>query len=145
MKAGGDQYSKFKIYGAFLGHPYFWGSEPVGSECKSGHEEKDGALVWDFVYPNAENGVDNFLANPTGPGAPSLEGIGCSKILVFVAEKDELRDRGVWYYDLVKKSGWKGEIEMFEVKDEGHVFYIRNPESANATIMMERLSSFLVE
>ncbi|KAK7256331.1 hypothetical protein RIF29_29773 [Crotalaria pallida] len=42
-----------------------------------------------------------------------LATLGCSKILVCVAQKDSLRDRGVWYYDVVKKSGWQGELQLF--------------------------------
>uniref|UniRef100_A0A7N2LVS1 Alpha/beta hydrolase fold-3 domain-containing protein n=1 Tax=Quercus lobata TaxID=97700 RepID=A0A7N2LVS1_QUELO len=55
-----------KIFGAFLNHPLFWGSKPIG----------------------APGGIDN----PLSPGALSLAGLGCSRVLVAVAEKDKLRD-----------------------------------------------------
>lgn len=56
-------------------------------------------MVWGFVYPNAPGGLDNPMLNPVAPGAPSLAKLGCSKILVCVAEKDGIRDRGVWYFE----------------------------------------------
>ncbi|VVA38148.1 PREDICTED: 2-hydroxyisoflavanone dehydratase [Prunus dulcis] len=59
--------------------------------------------------------------------------------------KDELSDRGVWYYDLVKESGWRGEVEVFEVEGEEHAFHILSEvETENVKIMIECLASFLV-
>ncbi|KAL2561910.1 hypothetical protein AAZV13_20G109000 [Glycine max] len=48
------------------------------------------------------------LINPLASGAPSLASLGCHKVLIFVAGKDDLRDRGIWYCDAVKESGWEG-------------------------------------
>lgn len=102
-------------------------------------------LVWDFVYPSAPWGIDNLMINPvSGGGAPSLVGLGCSRMLVCVAGKDRLRERGVWYYEAVKKSGWKGEVELFEVEEEDHAFHIYYIDSHNANVMIKRLASFLV-
>ncbi|PKI37492.1 hypothetical protein CRG98_042121 [Punica granatum] len=75
---------------------------------------------------------------------PSLKGLGCERVLVCVAEKDPLRDRGVWYGELVKKSGWGGELEVFEVEGEDHAFHVLYPETDNAKIMIKRLASFLM-
>ena len=36
------------------------------------------------------------------------------KVLLFVAEKDFLRDKGLWYYEAAKKSGWGGVVEEKE-------------------------------
>ncbi|OWM74225.1 hypothetical protein CDL15_Pgr008538 [Punica granatum] len=75
---------------------------------------------------------------------PSLKGLGCERVLVCVAEKDPLRDRGVWYGELVKKSGWGGELEVFEVEGEDHAFHVLYPETDNAKIMIKRLAYFLM-
>ncbi|KAM2888883.1 hypothetical protein FF1_012546 [Malus domestica] len=135
-----------KILGAFLSHPYFWSSKPIGSEPKGEDFEKAVPyLIWDFVYPSAPVGVDNPMLNPAGEGKPSLAGLACSRLLVCVAGKDELRDRGVWYYDLVKESGWKGEVELFEVEGEDHCYHIFcESETENVKKMIKRLASFLV-
>ncbi|KAL5785493.1 hypothetical protein ACOSQ2_007885 [Xanthoceras sorbifolium] len=98
-----------KIFAAIFSHPYFWGSEPIGSESSDNHEKSMCYIVWDFVYPSAPGGIDNEMINPVGPGKPSLANLGCSKLLVCVAEKDELRERGDWYYNAVKESGFGGD------------------------------------
>nr|POF05298.1 2-hydroxyisoflavanone dehydratase [Quercus suber] len=90
-------------------------------------------------------GVDNPMVNPEGPGAPSLAELGCDRMLVCVAGKDLMKDRGVWYFDMVRKSGWKGEVELFEVEEEDHIFHIRNIETQNSKAMVNRLASFVFE
>ncbi|WCJ42070.1 alpha/beta-Hydrolases superfamily protein [Euphorbia peplus] len=146
LRAGSEKLGgNIKISGAFLGHPYFWGSKPIANEKREDHHKKLLHLTWEFVYPSALFGVDNPMINPANPDAPiDLNRLGCSRMLVYVAGKDELRERGVWYYDLVKKSGWKGEMEeLFEIKEEDHCFHVFNPHSHNSKIMIKRLSSFL--
>ncbi|KAJ7980079.1 2-hydroxyisoflavanone dehydratase [Quillaja saponaria] len=132
-----------KVIGAFLSCPYFWGSKPIGSEPVAGHEQSIPHLAWNLVYPDASGGIDNPMINPLVPGAPSLAGLGCSKLLVIITGKDVLRDRGVSYFESVKKSGWKGELELFEVEDEDHCFHMLKIETANAKNVMKRLASFL--
>ncbi|GLT99748.1 hypothetical protein SLE2022_171660 [Rubroshorea leprosula] len=72
------------------------------------------------------SGIDSPMINPVAPGAPSLAGLGCSKLLVGVSWKDILWSRGISFYNAVKESGWKGEAELIEVKGEGHAFHIVN-------------------
>ena len=74
-----------------------------------------------------------------------IAGLGCSPLLVCVAGKDELRERGVWYFDLVRESGWREEVELFEVEGEDHCFHIWSEiETDNVKEMIKRLASFLV-
>ncbi|PNX74070.1 putative carboxylesterase 2-like protein [Trifolium pratense] len=134
-----------KILGAIIIHPYLQSSYPIGSEPIVEPENNVAHKVWNLVYPNAPFGIDNPFINPLGEGAPSLEKLGCSKIIVFVAGKDMLRDRGIWYFESVKKSGWNGKLELFEEKDEDHVYHLFKPESESAKIFLERLVSFLQE
>ncbi|XVF38169.1 hypothetical protein REPUB_Repub20aG0077200 [Reevesia pubescens] len=148
MRAGSEGLNGgVKITGAFLTHPYFWGSKPVGSETKNIEEREKFAAytIWHLVYPEAPGGIDDPMVNPVIPGAPSLAALGCSRLLVSVAEKDKLRDRGILYYNAVKKSGWKGEeLELIEVEGEDHAFQILVHESENAKKLIKRLASFLV-
>ena len=44
-------------------------------------------------------------------------------MLACVAEKDSLRGRGVWYYESLKGSGYRGEVELHKSVGEGHVFH----------------------
>ncbi|XWS13607.1 hypothetical protein CRYUN_Cryun36dG0052400 [Craigia yunnanensis] len=147
MRAGSEALNGgIKITGAFLTHPYFWGSKPVGSETKNikEREKRPTYTIWQLVYPEAPGGIDNPMVNPVIPGAPSLAGLGCSRLLVSVAEKDAMRDRGILYYNEVKGSGWKGELELIEVEGEDHAFHILVYESENAKKQIKRLASFLV-
>ncbi|KAF2284156.1 hypothetical protein GH714_019621 [Hevea brasiliensis] len=132
-----------KISGAFLIHPYCWGSKPIGSETIVEREKTIVHMRWDFVNPLAIGGIDSTLINPVAPGAPSLAKLGCSRLLVTVASLDMLRDRGVSYYEAVKKSGWKGDIEMIEVEGENHAFHIMNSGTQSSENLIKHLASFL--
>ncbi|KAL3505889.1 hypothetical protein ACH5RR_031271 [Cinchona calisaya] len=134
-----------KIYGVLLSHPYFLGSKPIGLEPGFDNDYDKNLLykTWDFVYPNAPGGFDSPLINPFSNDAPSLSGLQCSRLLICVAEKDELRERGVRYFNAIKKSDWKGKVELFEVQGEDHCFQILNLESENAKTMFKRLAAFL--
>ncbi|CAH2050672.1 unnamed protein product [Thlaspi arvense] len=100
--------------------------------------------MWNFVYPDAPGGVDNPMLNPVAANAPSLVKLGCRRLFVGVAGEDEIiGDRGVWYYELVKDSGWEGEIELFELEGEGHAHQYLRPHTDNAKKMIDRLASFI--
>ncbi|KAJ0093607.1 hypothetical protein Patl1_25413 [Pistacia atlantica] len=144
MQAGVESLpNDVKIAGAILSHPYFWGSRPIGSEPSDNHEKSFSCLVWEFVYPSASGGIDNEMVNPVGRGKPSLAKLGCSRLLVCVAGKDSLRDRGIWYVDAVKESGFEGEVELFEVEGEDHAFHVFYPETQSAKDMIRRLAFFI--
>ncbi|KAA8548610.1 hypothetical protein F0562_000294 [Nyssa sinensis] len=144
MRAGIEHLpGKVKILGTYLSQPFFWGSKPIGSESSMGHQQNMINRVWMFVYPSAQGGIDNPMINPFAPGAPSLSGLGCSWLLVCVAEKDVAKDRGIHYCDAVRESGWEGEAELYEVEGGEHGFHICNPETEIAENMMKRLACFL--
>ncbi|XP_062108400.1 2-hydroxyisoflavanone dehydratase-like [Humulus lupulus] len=131
-----------KVLGAFLTHPLFWGSS------EEDRDEKTMSLinvVWNFVYPSAPCGIDNPMMNPEGPESPSLAGIGCSRLLVSVAEKDVLRERGIRYYEAVRESGWNGEIELVDVEGEDHAFQILHGDTYNSKNLVKRLARFLLK
>ncbi|CAL0332092.1 unnamed protein product [Lupinus luteus] len=146
MRAGNEALpNNVKILGAMLCTPFFWGSKPIGNENVEGHGDSLAIKVWNFAYPDAVDGVDNPLVNPCAPGAPSLATLGCSKVLVTLTGKDEFRDRDILYYETLKKSGWKGELEdLFDAADEPHAFQLFTPETPEAKAMIKRLASFLV-
>lgn len=147
MRAGAENvHGGVNILGAFFTHPLFFGSKPIGSESSVEHEKSLPCLLWDYIYPGAPDDTDNPLMNPIGPAAPSLAGLGCSRLLVTVAEKDRLRNRGVFYYNAVKESGWEGELmELIEVEGEGHAFQIIHFGTENAKNLIKSLASFLLK
>ncbi|KAJ1423778.1 Alpha/Beta hydrolase fold [Sesbania bispinosa] len=147
MRAGTEALpGDVKILGAVLTHPAFYSSYPVGSEPIVEPENNIHFKIWNLAYPSAPGGIDNPVLNPVAPDAPSLAGLGCGKMIVFNAGKDWLvRERVVWYYEAVKKSGWKGKLEYFEQEDEGHVYHLFNPQSENTKRYINLLVSFLHE
>ncbi|PIA30758.1 hypothetical protein AQUCO_05400096v1 [Aquilegia coerulea] len=142
MRAGenGLNNHSSKILGAYLVHPYFWGSNRIGSEDSDPYQQDILDRIWVNVSPYS---IDDPKINPMGPNAPSLSQLGCSRVLVSVAGNDPLKDRGRLYYDELKKSGWEGEVEFLEVEGEGHAFHFVKCDSENAEIVFIRLASFL--
>jgi acetyl esterase/lipase len=98
------------IRGALIVHPYFGGAADIGKEGTTGKAEKARAdEFWRYLYPGTE-GLDDPLSNPFSEAAGgSAARIAGDRVLVCVAEKDGLRDRGVWYYENLKASG--GEVD----------------------------------
>ncbi|KAK4357201.1 hypothetical protein RND71_022811 [Anisodus tanguticus] len=125
-----------KILGCILCFPYFLTS----SDFK---EDSLASRIWGFVNPTAEDGVDDPRINPFVEKAKSLSVLGCSNILVCVAEKDELRNIGIKYVEAVKKSGWKGEIELIDVQGEDHCFQIFNLETEKAKDLIKGMANFI--
>ena len=93
-------------------------------------EKNLGNGFWALAYPSA---------NPLADDAPSLSGLGCSRLFVAVAEKDVLRDIGVLYVEAVRKNGWKGEVFLFEAEGKDHSFHIYNPTEEEAKMAQIRL------
>ena len=132
------------IKGIIVVHPYFSGAAEIGKEATTGKAEKAKAdAFWRFLYPGSP-GLDDPLSNPFSEAAGgSAARIAGERVLVCVAQKDGLRDRGVWYYESLKASGYGGEVELLESMDEDHVFYCMKPRSEKAIELQERILSFL--
>ena len=134
----------FTLSGAALIHPYFWGSERVGSEIRDVARSEMVDRWWKVVCPS-EKGNDDPLINPFAAGAPSLAGLkSCPRILVLVAGSDILRERGWVYYErVVKSSEFNGKIEIVETEGEDHIFHILCPDSDKAEGLVKCLADFV--
>ncbi|XP_021726203.1 probable carboxylesterase 2 [Chenopodium quinoa] len=119
---------QFKIYGIILIHRYFWSSKRIGLEQADPVRKELVDKWWEYVCPS-DKGCDDPLINPFVEGTLSLDQITCEKMLVLVAEKDILRDRGRLYYEAMSKHK---KVEYFETLGEDHVFYIFNPHVGKA-------------
>ncbi|KAK8681601.1 hypothetical protein V6N13_054003 [Hibiscus sabdariffa] len=137
-----DPGQRFKILGIGMTHSYFWGTNPIGSEVADRFRKEMVDKWWLYVCPS-DKGCDDPLINPFVDGSPDLAGLACRRVLVVVAEKDILKDRGRFYYDKLVKSEWKGKAEIMENEGEDHVFHIFNPESDKAKSLIKRLAAFL--
>ncbi|KAJ0025139.1 hypothetical protein Pint_08812 [Pistacia integerrima] len=133
-----------KVLGIGMINPYFWGSDPIGVEVTDQFRKKIVDNWWMFVCPS-DKGCDDPLINPFADGAPSLTVLACDKVLVIVAEKDILKDRGRLYYERLVNSEWPGKAEIMEIEGEDHVFHIFDPSSQKAKSLIKRLASFINE
>ncbi|KAM3695102.1 hypothetical protein ACJW31_07G105400 [Castanea mollissima] len=71
-----------------------------------------------------------------------LSSLGCTRVLICVAEKDVLEERGLLFCETLRKSGWNGEVQIVETEGEEHVFRLFNPDCEKAIILLKRLASF---
>ncbi|CAF1929650.1 probable carboxylesterase 5 [Brassica napus] len=143
MRAGKEKLDP-KIKGIVVVHPAFWGTDPVDEHDVQDREMRSGiAELWEkVVSPNSVNGTDDPLFNVVGSDS-DLSGLGCEKVLVAVAGKDVFVRQGLGYAAKLKKSGWKGDVEVVEEEEEGHVFHLQNPHSENASKFFERFVKFI--
>ncbi|KAI6701303.1 hypothetical protein NL676_015627 [Syzygium grande] len=114
-----------KVVGVVLVHPFFGGT--------------DDDEMW--LYACQTNGG---LTDPRlKPAKEDLARLGCEKVLVFVAEKDHLREVGVEYCEELKKSGWRGSVELVENVGEDHCFHLRDPKYDKAVELKDKIVSFI--
>ncbi|OVA15175.1 Alpha/beta hydrolase fold-3 [Macleaya cordata] len=133
--------SRVKFLGVVLVHPYFWGVEPIGSEENDMDKKVRMDKLWSIICPSTTMDCDDPLVNPATD--PNFSSLGCNRVLICVAEKVLFRDRGWFYYETLRKSGWRGVVEIMESEGEDHVFHLFNPNSGKAVKMMKQLVSFL--
>ncbi|XP_048231693.1 probable carboxylesterase 5 [Ricinus communis] len=128
IQAGVEGLNGVKVLGICLVHPYFGRKESGVDEC------------WTFVSPKT-SGFNDLRINPSLDSR--LARLGCSKVLIFVAEKDKLKERGVFYYETLRESEWDGEVEIVETEGEEHVFHLFNPSCENAFALLKKFASFI--
>ncbi|WCJ38461.1 alpha/beta-Hydrolases superfamily protein [Euphorbia peplus] len=145
MRFGVDKLSfgGVNLVGLVIVHSFFWGKEAIDGETRDPKIRATADGLWNLTYPNASGGSDHPAVNPGMD--PNLSKLGCKKVLVLVAEKDELLKRRQWfYYENLIKCGWEGSVEIMETKDEEHDFHINiNPNGENAAALMKTIASFL--
>ncbi|KAJ4801679.1 alpha/beta-Hydrolases superfamily protein [Rhynchospora pubera] len=143
MKVGSSGLGKpVKINGLAMIHPYYLGSNKVESDSIDPAASESLASLWKVVNPTT-TGIDDPFINPFVAGAPKLDGLASSRVLVCVAGKDTLRDRGKLYYNKLKESGWNGELELREAPGVGHTFHLLFPTSEEAVAQDRAISAFL--
>ncbi|ONK60789.1 uncharacterized protein A4U43_C08F22620 [Asparagus officinalis] len=131
--------------GMILIHPYFWGTEPIGSEvARDPKERKFYEDVWKFVNSGGAH-ADDPMVNVMAENAPSLKGLPCERVMVAVAGKDALVERGRAYYQALKGSGWGGEVELVDIEDVEHCFHLKNPEVDEAMGLIEKMAAFFAK
>ncbi|KAL0715517.1 hypothetical protein Bca4012_064839 [Brassica carinata] len=122
----------------------FWGKDPIDElDMQAGEARRRVAEVWEkLVSPNSVDGADDPWFNVVGSGS-DLSGLGCEKVLVAVAGRDVFVRQGLGYAEKLKKSGWRGDVEVMEEGDEDHCFHLLNPSSENAPRFMNKFVEFI--
>ncbi|KAG6780486.1 hypothetical protein POTOM_013346 [Populus tomentosa] len=69
------------------------------------------------------------------PGVEDLARLGCERMLIFVAEENYLTVAAKNYYEKLKKSGWKGTIELVEIEKKDHCFHLLDLDGYKAREM----------
>ncbi|KAK3195746.1 hypothetical protein Dsin_027056 [Dipteronia sinensis] len=116
-----------KIQGLLVVHPFFGGKEP--------------AKMYKFLYPGSTGCDDDPKLNPEVD--PNLKSMVGDRLLVCVAEKDWLRNRGLAYYETLNKSGWNGDVELYETIGEDHCFHMFNFKSENVGSLIDKIVHFI--
>lgn len=140
IRVGTEGLNGLKLEGNFYVHPYFWGVDRIGLESDRPEYVEKVHNLWRFSYPTTI-GSDDPLLNPEKD--PNLGKLSCKRVLVCVAGKDLLRDRGWYYKELLEKIGWSGNVEVVETEGEEHVFHMLNPNCDNALAMLNQVVSFI--
>ncbi|XP_044475131.1 probable carboxylesterase 2 [Mangifera indica] len=129
------------LLGVALVHPYFWGSDPIGTETANMESKAATDRLWPLICPlNPDN--DDPRVNPLSADAPSLVALGCKRVLICVAENDVLKDRGWAYYQELSRCGWMGVAEIMETDGEGHGFHLSDLQNEKAKDLIQRLAAF---
>lgn len=115
------------VKGMVMVHPYFGGTE-------------DDAM-WLYMCPE-NGGVEDRRLRPL---PEDLRRVPAEKVLIFVAEKDHLRDVGKRYGEELKRSGWRGTVETVENEGEDHCFHINDLKlnHEKAIGLVHRFASFI--
>lgn len=141
MKASSADKGAPRIEGAVLLHAFFGGSTAI-----DGEPERAVAItkkLWSFACRDAAGGADDPRINPTAPGAPALECLGCLRVLVCAAEKDWLAARDRAYYEALAGSAWPGSAQWLQSSGEDHVFFVMKPGCDNAKRLMDHVVAFI--
>lgn len=142
IRAGMDQSeSGVKIKGLILSNPYFWGKDPIGTEPGDKWIRDTFEKNWKFVCGGLM-GIDHPAVNPL-TWIEGLRNLGCECVLVTVSGRDFFRERGLAYVKGLKNSGWSGEVEVYETKDEIHVYFISDPLGKKAAKEMQAVAAFI--
>ncbi|KAL5747951.1 hypothetical protein ACOSP7_024980 [Xanthoceras sorbifolium] len=126
LRHGLDKLEGVNVGGIILVHPFFWGKKPVadGTDDVNLREKLEGMRR--FTCPTT-SGFDDPLINSAFD--PNLASLGTN--------------RGWYYTEILKKSGWGGEADVMESKGEDHCFHLTNPTSENAVALLKKFVSFI--
>ncbi|GLJ47319.1 hypothetical protein SUGI_0999130 [Cryptomeria japonica] len=128
------------VKGVVAIHPFFGGEELVESE--KGEEMMRFVEICKFTWRVAlpvGSSRDHRFSNPAV--LPLEPGLKLPPVLVAVGGKDELKERGVMFYEYLRSCGKEAELMV----EEGgvHAFHIFIPEFEGTLRLIQRISDFV--
>nr|GEW20836.1 probable carboxylesterase 17 [Tanacetum cinerariifolium]GEW25582.1 probable carboxylesterase 17 [Tanacetum cinerariifolium] len=137
-----DKECPVTIRGILLIHPYFGSEIRTELEMKEGSEDevKSNDMFWKLSIPEGLN-RDYYSCNLEQMEVSMSEWSRFPDVLVFVAELDFLKERGVMYAEFLKKKGVK--VKLIETKDEKHVFHVFRPDLEPARLLQKQMNEFI--
>ncbi|XP_021769355.1 probable carboxylesterase 17 [Chenopodium quinoa] len=135
--------SGIHIKGILLIHPYFGSEErtPQEKAADSGIEVQMNDMFWNLSIPKGSN-RDYFGCNFEKGGLKHDEWSLFPKVVVYVAERDFLKERGVMYVEYLKRKGVR-DVKLIEAKDEGHIHHIYHPKSKSTFLLQRQMDEFI--
>nr|XP_043606057.1 probable carboxylesterase 6 [Erigeron canadensis] len=123
-------------------HPYFGSEKRTELEMKesSVDEVKSNDMFWRLSIPDGLN-RDYDYCNLEKMEVSMSEWSRFPNVLVFVAELDFLKERGVTYAEFLKKKGV--QVKLIETRNEKHVFHVFRPDLQPARLLQKQISEFI--
>uniref|UniRef100_A0ACD5WLY6 Uncharacterized protein n=1 Tax=Avena sativa TaxID=4498 RepID=A0ACD5WLY6_AVESA len=139
-----DRVVMVDVEGLVMVQPYFWGADRLPSETDSDDVVFPAYGVdrlWPFVTAG-DAGNDDPRINPPDEEIRSLR---CKRVLVAVAERDTLRDRGCRLAARVRRHcpSVGDNVTLVESEGEDHAFHLHSPLRATSKRLMERVVQFI--
>ncbi|KAI4968888.1 hypothetical protein ZWY2020_046218 [Hordeum vulgare] len=132
------------IEGLVIVHPFFWGLERLPAEKVSDGDVMFPPVCVDKLWPfvtKGQAGNDDPRINPPDEELTLLTG---KRVLVAIAEKDTLRDRGRRFASTLRRCGWTDDnLTMVESEGEDHVFHLCAPLRATSKNLMKSIVHFI--
>ncbi|KAM0061510.1 putative carboxylesterase [Helianthus debilis subsp. tardiflorus] len=143
LRAIRDQECPVRIIGIIPIHPYFGSEKRTELETRQGStdEVRSNDMFWRLSIPEGLN-RDYDGCNLEQMKVSMSEWSRFPNVLVFVAELDFLKERGVTYAEFLKKKGVK-KVKLVETKDEKHVFHVFRPDSEPTRLLQKQMNDFI--
>ncbi|KAL4579393.1 hypothetical protein LXL04_015537 [Taraxacum kok-saghyz] len=142
IRAIRDTQCPVRVTGIIPIHPYFGSEKRTELETKveSADEVKSNDMFWSLSVPEGSN-RDYDGCNLERMTVLKSEWNRFPNVLVFVAEFDFLKERGLEYAEFLKRKGVK--VELIETKDERHVFHVFRPNEEVTRLLLEQMNEFI--
>ncbi|KAM0833461.1 hypothetical protein ACQ4PT_064241 [Festuca glaucescens] len=108
-----------------------WGKEPLGGEPTDAAIRGRFERSWE-VACNGKFGPDHPYINPFSAPQEEWRQLGCRRVRVTTGELCWFVERSRAYAEVIKACGWDGELDFYETKGKGHVYFLFNPDGEDA-------------